>query len=128
LSSRHHHTILYPNLIVVAQMAKMIAFDDNEEPICKTFHKTLMECVIICSPMNKSRWTNHTVCSLFVKFWNHSTYYYPIMNAEHLSFVFTIIKNVMTPPTCIIIPLDAKVVMEVVDPPSTPSHCSRSSG
>ena len=34
--------------------------------------------------------------------------------------------NVMSPPpTCIIIPLHAKVVTKVVNPTSTPSHCSR---
>ena len=34
----------------------------------------------------------------------------------------------MSPPTCIIIPLHAKVFAEVVGPTSTPSHCSRSLG
>ena len=34
----------------------------------------------------------------------------------------------MSPPTCIIIPLHAKVVRKVVDPTSTPSNCSSSLG
>ena len=32
----------------------------------------------------------------------------------------------MSPPTCIITPLHAKVVTKIVDPTSTPSHYSRS--
>ena len=37
-------------------------------------------------------------------------------------------KNAMSPPTCIIIPLHAKLVTKVVDSTLTTSHHSRSSG
>ena len=46
------------------------------------------------------------------------------MNVDYLSFFFWM-KNVIFPPTCIIIPLHAKAVTEVVDPTSIASHCSR---
>ena len=35
-------------------------------------------------------------------------------------------RNVMSPPTCIIIPLNAMAVTKVMDPTSTPSHFSTS--
>ena len=54
------------------------------------------------------------------------------MNGDHLSlgffFCFLKLKNVMSPSSCIITPLRAKVVTKVVDPTSTSSHYSRSSG
>ena len=49
------------------------------------------------------------------------------MNDDHLSFSFFKVKNVMSPPTCIIIPLHGNAVTKVVDPTSIPSHYSRSS-
>ena len=39
--------------------------------------------------------------------------------------MFFKMNNVILPPTCIIDPLHAKAVTKVVDPTSTPSHCSR---
>ena len=33
-------------------------------------------------------------------------------------------KNVMSPPTCIVIPLHTKVTIKIADPTSVPSHCS----
>ena len=51
-----------------------------------------------------------------------------ILNDEYQPFeiCFFKMKNVMSPPTCRIIPLHAKAATKVVDPTSTPSHHSRS--
>ena len=66
--------------------------------------------------LNSNRVRKFTICSMLVQFWSHSTCYSPVLNDDHSSLGYFKMRNVMSPPTCIL-----SHYMQ-------PSHYSRSSG
>ena len=112
MSFWHHCRILYLCLIVVVQW--------------QGWSPSMM----VRNQLGKFSWNSNrlckfAICSMFVQFWSHSTCCSPIVNTDYLSLIFSKNKNVISSPTCIIIPLHAKLVTKVVDPTTTPSHHSR---
>ena len=81
---------------IVGSMVKMISLDDNEAPIWKVF--------------TKPQWSTY-VCRLFHVYSILKSFKMLFSNNECWSFEFCLflMKNGMSPPTCIIIPLHAKV-------------------
>ena len=75
MSSWHHHTILLPHLIVVAQWRRWSPLMMMKD-LFKKFSR------------NPNGVRMFTICVIFVQFWSHSTCYSPIMNTNHLNFYF----------------------------------------
>ena len=75
MSSWHRHTILLPHLIVVAQWRRW-------SPLM------MMKDLFKKFSWNPDGVRKFTICSIYVRFWSHSTCYSPIMNTNHFIFIF----------------------------------------
>jgi hypothetical protein len=105
MSSWHHHTILHPHLIVVAQ---------GKDDLSWRWQLS----------QNHDRVRKFTICSMFVQFWSQSTCHSPIMNANHLIFVLRKLKKFDAPSHLHHYPITCKVCHKGFDPTLAPSHRS----
>ena len=98
MSSWHHHTIFYLCLVVGAQWQRWSP-------------SMMIRDLFGLFSLNSNRVRKFAICSMLVQFWSHSTCYSPIMNDNHSSLIYFEMRNVMSRPTCTIIPLHAAITL-----------------